>query len=165
MSNLVIIIMYTWEISDVLSLIAILFGIFSLFFSIRANRLFSEKRYLKEITIDDIKELREDYRVFLNRLISNQCNSRFIVSWFKVMNLKMEGIGNFIKSEYKQELFKACQDKHNELKRYVTGCADMNDSYNQEMVVFTDNVRNEIIEFHNGLYRSLLVAISDINRK
>lgn len=157
--------MYTWEISDVLSLIAILFGIFSLFFSIRANRLFSEKRYLKEITIDDIKELREDYRVFLNRLISNQCNSRFIVSWFKVMNLKMEGIGNFIKSEYKQELFKACQDKHNELKRYVTGCADMNDSYNQEMVVFTDNVRNEIIEFHNGLYRSLLVAISDINRK
>lgn len=165
MSNLVIIIMCTWEVSDVVSLIALLFGVFSLFFSIRANRLFSEKRYLKEITIDDIKGLREDYRVFLNKLISNQCNSRFIVSWFKVMNLKMEGIGSFISSEYKEELFKTCQNKHNELKRYVTGCADMNNSYNQETISFTDSVRNEIIEFHNGLYRSLLVAISDINRK
>ena len=165
MSNLVTIIMCVWKISDVLSLFALLFGIFSLFFSLRANRAFSEKRYLKEITIEDIKGLREDYRIFLNRLISNQCDPRFIVSWFKVMNLKMEGIGSFIKSEYKKELFKACQDKHNELKRYVTGCADMNNSYNQKAIIFTDTIKNEIIEFHNGLYRSLLVAISDINRK
>ncbi len=165
MSDWIATIMCMWETSDVLSLFALIFSVFSLWFSHRANRQFSEKRYLKEITIDDIKELREDYRNFLNKLMANQCDSRFIISWFKVMNLKMESIGNFINLEYKQELFQSCQDRHNELKRYVTGCSDMNDNYKQPTITFTDNVKNEIIDMHNKLYRSLLVTISKINRK
>lgn len=165
MSDLVVIIMGTWEISDIISFSALCFSIVAFLISLETNRRFSEKRYIKETTIDDIKNLREDYRVFLNKLMANKCDSRFIISWFKIMNLKMEGLGNFIKSEYKQELFQPCQNKHIELKRYVTGCADMNRDYAQSAITFTDNVKNEIIECYNGLYYSLLVAISKINKK
>ena len=41
----------------------------------------------------------------------------------------------------------------------------MNNNYKQPTITFTDNVKNEIIEMHNKLYRSLLVSISKINRK
>ena len=157
--------MDNWNIADVISIIAIVVSVISLLFSWYTNKRFSEERYLKEIMIDDIKHLREDYRLFLNKLMSDQCSARFIISWFKVMNLKMDGIADFINSEYHDEIFESCQNNHNELKRFVTGCADMNDNFNQEAIIFTDTVKNSMIEIHMRLYRSLLIAISYLNKK
>ena len=71
MSDLVVIIMGTWEISDIISFSALGFSIVAFLISLETNRRFSEKRYIKETTIDDIKNLREDYRVFLNKLFTN----------------------------------------------------------------------------------------------
>lgn len=126
------------------------------------NRL-TNKRVLKDHFINEVKEIRNDYKVCLNNLYSNTTHPHRIIPWFKLMNIKIEDLMTIVNSKY-------CIDKNKlkpyqvELQELITNNSDFIMHYNNEKVVFTEISRSQFIRFqqlHNQIFNDIIIKIND----
>ena len=64
------------------------------------NKL-TNKRVLKDHFINEIKEIRNDYKTCLNNLYSNNTHPHRVIPWFKLMNIKVDDLMTIVYTKYK----------------------------------------------------------------
>lgn len=154
----------TISLSDLLAGLGVILAIFSLWISYRINRKLANDRALKDWFIGDINEIRMEYKTFLNKLVSAQCSSKFIVTWFKVMQIRIDCVNEVFQNEYKELSFDKIAQFHAELKYYVTGLSDFDLHYNDSVVILREISKQSIIEKYSSLNKNILYLVSNLNK-
>jgi len=126
------------------------------------NKL-TNKRVLKDHFINEMKDIRNEYKTCLNNLYSNCTHPHRVIPWFKLMNIKVDDLMTIIHTKY-------CIDKAKlkpyqvELQELITNNEDFMAQFNNDKVVFTQSSRTQLIQFqqsHNQLFNEIIIAIND----
>lgn len=124
----------------------------------------TNKRVLKDHFINEIKEIRIDYKTCLNNLYTNSTNPLRVIPWFKLMNIKVDDIMTLINSKYGIKI-NLLEPYQNELRELITNNSDFMEQYNKaEKIVFSEDSRSQLIKFqqtHNHLFNELIIKIND----
>jgi len=129
------------------------------------NRL-TNKRVLKDHFIAEIKEIRDEYRCFLNDLYASKKTASVIIPWFKLMNIKTNDVLELINVKY--EIDKTILSPYqNNLRELITENKDFIENYNKNCpIVFSEISKTQIIKFqqdNNHLFNEIIVKINDEN--
>ncbi|OFX31046.1 MAG: hypothetical protein A2X08_18270 [Bacteroidetes bacterium GWA2_32_17] len=128
------------------------------------NKL-TNKRVLKDHFINEVKEIRNDYKNCLNNLYLNQTNAKIVIPWFKLINIKIDDLMILISQKYKKIDQKALNPYQNELRELITENEDFIKQYESgKQVNFSEISRNQFIKFqqkHNHLFNDIIIKIND----
>lgn len=90
------------SISDWINIIGIIINSsLSIWLVITIQNRLTNKRVLKDHFITEIKDIRSEYKIFLNNLYSNNIRVKSVIPWFKLMNIKVIDIMRTINEIYK----------------------------------------------------------------
>ena len=126
------------------------------------NKL-TNKRVLKDHFINEIKEIRNDYKTCLNNLYSNNTHPHRVIPWFKLMNIKIDDLMTLVNTKYKIDKHKL-RPYQIDLPDIITNNHDFMAQYNSDKVTFSENSRSQLIKFqqtHNQLFNEIIIAIND----
>ena len=126
------------------------------------NKL-TNKRVLKDHFINEIKDIRAEYKGCLNNLYSNNTHPQRIIPWFKLMNIRVADLMALIKEKYKIDE-KKLEPYQNELRELITNNNDFINQFRNDKVVFSEASRSELIKFqqtHNKLFNEIIIEIND----
>jgi len=127
------------------------------------NKL-TNRRVLKDHFINEIKDIRGDYKNCLNNLYSGQTVARRVIPWFKLMYIRVDDLMNLISEKYKIDT-KALSPYQNELRELITENEDFIKYYDSDKpIVFSENSRSQLIKFqqaHNHLFNDIVIKIND----
>lgn len=124
----------------------------------------NNKRVLKDHLINEIKDIRYEYRNFLNILYSNKSKPQEIVPWFKLMSIKIKDIIELISKSHKID--KKILDSYKvELKKIITEFNEYIDNYNSNSeIILTPSSHLKLIKFeqkYNHIFNDIIVQIND----
>jgi len=126
------------------------------------NKL-TNKRVLKDHFINEIKEMRSEYKNCLSNLYSGQSNPSRVLPWFKLMNIRVTDVMTLINTKYGIDVH-LLKPYQNDLRELVTENADFIDQFKKSAVQFSDKSRNELLLFqqtHNHLFNEIIIEIND----
>lgn len=126
------------------------------------NKL-TNKRVLKDHFINEIKEIRNEYKTCLNNLYSNNTHPHRVIPWFKLMNIKVDDLMKIVYTKYKIDRSKL-KPYQIELRDLITNNNDFMAQYNSDKVTFTEGSRSQLIKFqqsHNQLFNEIIITIND----
>lgn len=152
-------------VSDWIALIGVIVNSILAYWIVRTiqNKL-TNKRVLKDHFINEIKEIRNDYKTCLNNLYLNTTHPHRVIPWFKLMNIKVTDLMTLINTKYKIDKDKL-KPYQIELQELITNNEDFMNQYSKaDKVVFTENSRSQLIKFqqsHNQLFNAIIIAIND----
>lgn len=154
----------TLEAADWIALFGVIVNAVLAFWIVKTiqNKL-TNKRVLKDHFINEIKDIRNEYKTCLNNLYSNTTHPQRVIPWFKLMNIKVDDIMSITHLKYSidKEKLKPYQI---ELQELITNNEDFMAQYNGEKVVFSQTSRTQLIKFqqsHNQLFNEIIIAIND----
>ena len=137
----------------------IIAGFIVLFF----QKKYSDHREVKNCLIEEIKDIHKEYKDFSNKLINNITDGRFVISWFKVINMKLGHVKYFMKSEINIEDSRLLT-LHQGLRGIITSSESFNNSFSQKNIHLSTEVRNTIIEKNRELNHNFLSVIFEIHK-
>lgn len=123
----------------------------------------TNKRVLKDHFINEIKDIRNDYKTFLNNLYSNSTQPQRVIPWFKLMNIKINDLMTHINTKYKIDKNKL-KPYQIELPDLITNNEDFITQFNSDKVTLTESSRTQLIKFqqlHNQLFNEIIIEIND----
>lgn len=127
------------------------------------NKL-TNKRVLKDHFISEIKEIRNDYKTCLNDLHSNSTYAKRVISWFKLMNIKVDDLMTIMNNKYKIDKDKL-KPYQRDLQELITNNEDFTKQFESDKpIIFTENSKGQFMKFqqeHNQLFNDIIVAIND----
>ena len=126
------------------------------------NKL-TNKRVLKDHFINEIKDIRIEYKNCLNNLYSNNTHPQRIIPWFKLMNIRVSDLMALINQKYKIDL-KKLEPYQNELRELVTNNIDFINQFKKDKITFSEASRSALIKFqqsHNKLFNEIIIDIND----
>lgn len=123
----------------------------------------NNKRILKDHYINEIKELKNDYKSFLTNLYNCKVSPKNIIPWFKLMNIKVTDIMEEINCIYKIDKDKL-NPYQNELRDLLTDNEDFNNQFNNEKLDLSTISKNSLIKFQqdrNKLFNQIILKINN----
>ena len=127
------------------------------------NRL-TDTRVIKDYFIDEIRDIRNQYRSFINELMKGAVETRTIVSTCKLLNIRTSDLMQSACSKFKLEE-KAFSDYHYDLLSFITDCDSVITSYkNDEKAVLTQVEKVELISIQQKyahLFNDVILRIND----
>jgi len=127
------------------------------------NRL-TNKRVLKDHFINEIKDKRNEFKSYLNKLYSNQITGKKAIPWFKLMYIKVDDIMSLIDLKYKinKQLLNPYQI---ELRELITENSDFINQFQSDTPIqFSEESKSKFIIFqqkHNHLFNEIIIRIND----
>lgn len=128
------------------------------------SKKISNKRALKDYFISEIKDIRDNYRKFLNDLFSDKYNFNTTNSWFQVMNMRLINMEKALQEHNAKDKLEAKEINH-ELRDIVTDHEDYNNASEKPNVTINQAHKQEIVRKHSEISLSLMKAIVKINNK
>lgn len=125
---------------------------------------FTNKRILKDHFINEVKDIRNDYSIWLNDLSSNKINPKLVTPWFKLMSIRIKDLMLIISNKYDidKNLLNPYQ---NDLRELITDNEDYIKQYQKnELLILTEASQKLIIKFqqeNNLVFNKIIVAIND----
>lgn len=124
---------------------------------------FTNKRTLKDHFISEVKEIRSEYRTFLTDLYSNTSSPRELLSWFKLMNIKVGDLISIVNQKYEipENFFNSYQI---ELRELVTNSEDFERCFRSNRLNLSESTRRDLTRFqqeHQRLFNDLIIKIND----
>lgn len=151
------------QISDWISIINILItSLIGIWIAISVQKNFTKSRYLKEYFINEVKDIRDLYKQFVNQLYKNRISAKDIKDWFKIMSERTQNLDIFIRKKYKIDN-SLIVSKHAEIQQEITSMDNFNEQYRETTVSFTNSSKNEILKLYSELNRILIQRVIDIN--
>ena len=153
------------EISDWIDLAAVVVNALLAYWIVSSmqNKL-TNKRILKDYFIQELKEIRNEYRSCLNNLYANQTLAIKVIPWFKLMNIKVDDLMTLINTKYAIDK-KLLDPYQNKLRELITENQDfINQFKSTKPVEFSAESKNKIIIFqqeYNHLFNDLIIGIND----
>jgi hypothetical protein len=125
----------------------------------------TNKRYLKDHLICEIKELRLEYRKFLNDLYYGKLKPKNITPWFKLMNIKTQDIMDILERKYEIDIG-TLKTYQIELRNLVTEQKEFNENYRENKnIILEDLSLKELLVFQQKNNSKFNTLIIDINEK
>jgi uncharacterized membrane-anchored protein YhcB (DUF1043 family) len=157
-------IIYCLQISDWIAIIDIIItSIIGIWIAISVQNNLTKSRYLKEYFINEVKDIRDLYKVFINHLYKSDKSAKDIKDWFKIMSERTQNLNKFLHEKYKINNSLIVQ-KHAEIQQKITSMDEFNDNYKESSVPFTNSSKNEILKLHSELSCILTQRVIDINK-
>lgn len=155
----------TFEISELISIVAIVVNSILAVWIVRTiqNRL-ANKRVLKDHFIVEVKDIRQTYQDQLNRIYSGKCKAKSLISWFKLMNIKVADLMDHISRIYgvNKDLLNPYQLS---LRSLILSNSEFEEQFKSgKPVEYSEESKQSIIQFqqlYNHLFNDLIVAIND----
>lgn len=119
-------------------------------------------RYLKEYFINEIKDIRDLYKIFVNQLYTNSTSAVYTKDWFKIMSERIKNLDNLIKTNFKIDKIDLTS-KHAEIQQNITAMDEFNEDYKKEVIKFSNQSKNEILKLHTELSYKLTEMVIEIN--
>lgn len=126
------------------------------------NKL-TNKRVLKDHFISEIKDLRSEYKIFLEDLYNDKIIAKNALAWFKLVGIKADDLINFLHKKYKVDK-KRLRKYHMDLHELVTNNSDYINQFNTNTpIVFSENSKRRMIQFqqNNQIFNDLIVFVND----
>jgi hypothetical protein len=131
------------------------------------NKL-TNRRVLKDHFINEIKEIRSEYKNCLSNLYANKTHPENVIPWFKLMNIKVSDLMHLIHIKYKIPT-NILLPYQNDLRELVTNNEEFNHQFKEKKetnkpIEFSDNSRHSLIKFqqeHSHIFNDIIVAIND----
>lgn len=153
------------EASDWIDFIGIIVNSFLAYWIVRTiqNRL-TNKRVLKDYFISEIKDIRTEYNVCLNNLYLDNTKPKGIIPWFKLMNIKIEGLMKEMNRTY--GIDSAILNPYQyELRDLITDNADFTNQFSSDnSIIFSEPSKIMFTMFqqrNNQLFTNIIVAINN----
>jgi len=127
------------------------------------NRL-TNNRVLKDHFIEEIKDIRNEYRNFLNNIYASKTEIRTIIPWFKLMNIRVSDLMTLVQQKYNidKQILSPYQI---DLRELVTESDEFNLQFREgNNINFSESTKTKLIEFqntHNHLFNELIININD----
>ena len=156
---------FNLSISDIINLLSIVVNSILAIWIVRTlqNNL-ANKRYLKDYIITEIKDLRLEYKNFINELHSGKLKPKKIVPWFKLMNIRVQDTMEIVSGKYKidKDILKNYQLQ---LKKIVTEFEEFNSNYKENNCFeLTEKSLREIVKFqqeNNSKFNYIIIKINE----
>lgn len=168
MGNACIITISDWTniVSVIVNIISVIVNTFIAVWVVRIlqNKL-TNNRTLKDHFINEVKEIRSEYRTFLNNLYSNSTNPKQLLAWFKLMNIKVGDLISTMSPRYnipKDFLY----PYQNDLRELVTNSDDFERCFRDNILSLTEVTKIELTRFqqeNQRLFNDLIIKINDSN--
>lgn len=145
------------EIADILFT-----SIIGIWIAVSVKNNLTKSRYLKEYFINEVKDIRDLYKSFVNQLYKNKMSASDIKEWLKIMSERAQNIDKFLHERYQinNSLIVA---KHAEIQQKITSMEEYNENYKDPTIIFTNSSKNEILKLHSELTCVLTQRVIDIN--
>jgi hypothetical protein len=156
---------FALTLADWISLIGIIINSILAYWIVRTiqNKL-TNKRVLKDHFISEIKEIRGEYKEFLNNLYSSKIHSGKVIPWFKLMNIKVDNILDLAVRRYRLDN-KALNPYQNQLRDLITDNVDFINQFGLDVPLnLSQDSKNQLIRFqqqHNHLFNEIIIKIND----
>ncbi|MDR0606245.1 MAG: hypothetical protein LBG80_18355 [Bacteroidales bacterium] len=138
-------------------------SVIGIWIAISVQNNLTKSRYLKEYFINEVKDIRDLYKSFINHLYNGDKCAKDIKDWFKIMSERTQNLNKFLQSKYKINDSLIVQ-KHAEIQQKVTSMDEFNENYKASSVHFTNLSKNEILKLHSELSCVLIQRVIDINK-
>lgn len=150
-----------WKItvSDILQFVGL---IVTVWIAIVVQRNLTKNRYLKDYFINEIKDLRNEYRILFADIQSSKLNSETIKVRVKIISLRIKTIEDystryfFIESSNLKLL-------HSEFQQFITGTDDFNNQYKENTIKFSNMTITKILEYQKDIVDELTLCVININ--
>lgn len=152
--------------TDWIALFSVLINAILAFWIVRTiqNKL-TNKRVLKDHFINEIKDIRNDYKTCLNNLYLNQTNAKQVIPWFKLMNIKIDDLMSLVCGKYKRIKRNELEPYQNQLRELITEHEDFIKQYESgKPINFAENSKNQFIKFqqeNNHIFNDIIIKIND----
>jgi len=150
-----------WKVTvaDILQLLSLCTTIW---IAIIVQRNLTKKRFLKEYFIGEIKNIREDYKLLHNDLITNSLSSREIINRFKSLSGRIKTIDETVKQYYDCSS-SVLKDAHSDFQQYITGLEEFNSQFKNEHVIFSQEARSKIFEHQGLIIAAIIHKVIEVN--
>lgn len=151
--------------SDIIAIIGVIVNsILAIWIVKTLQNNLTNKRYLKDHLIQEIKGLRNEYKIFLNELYHGRLKPKQILPWFKLMNIKIQDVMKIVNEKYglEKDILKNYQV---ELRNIVTEQEEFTDNFkNNECISLKESSFKELLKFqqeNNSKFNELIIEIND----
>lgn len=124
----------------------------------------ANKRVLKDHFISEVKEIRDEYRTYLNQLCSNKVSPKNVTTWFKVMNIKVNDLMKLMNDVYKIDA-NLLSPYQNDLRDLITENEEFESQFSTATTLnFSQASKNKFIRFqqeNNKLINQIIITIND----
>ena len=127
------------------------------------NKL-TDNRVLKDYFISEIKDIRDQYRSFVNDLLKGTVEAKSVMSWFKLLNIRTSDLMTCAQKKYgiNHLLFEAY---HYELLACITDSKAISEALtnNSNLNLYQDE-KSQLINIqqkHLHLFNEAIIAIND----
>ncbi|TYA78538.1 hypothetical protein [Seonamhaeicola marinus] len=153
------------ELSDIIAIVGVIVNSLLAIWIVKTlqNNL-TNKRYLKDHVIEEIKDLRNEYKKFLNELYQGRLKPKQILPWFKLMNIKTQDVMEIINQKYglDKESLKSYQI---ELRNMVTEQEEFSENFKQnKCFTLKESSLRDLLLFqqnNNSKFNQLIIDIND----
>jgi hypothetical protein len=151
------------QISDWIAILEIIVtSVIGVWIAIAVQNNLTKSRYLKEYFINEVKDVRDLYKVFVNQLYKSQISSPDIKDWLKIMSERTRTLDKFLHEKYQIDNSLIVQ-KHAEIQQTITNMDEFNEDYKKKTISFTNSSKNDILKLHSELTCTLTQRVIDIN--
>jgi hypothetical protein len=153
-----------FEVADYINIVSIITNIIlTIWIITNIQDKSNNKRFLKDHYINEIKDLKNDYKMHLSNLYNCKVSPKTIIPWFKLMNIKVNDVMDEIHCNYgiSEDFLNSYQ---NELRDLLTDNEDFNNQFNDEKLIFSASSKNSIIKFqqeNNKLFNQIILKINN----
>lgn len=156
-------IIYGLHVSDWISILnIILTSVIGIWIAIAVQNNVTKSRYLKEYFINEVKDIRDLYKQFINQLYKNKISAIDIKDWFKIMSERTQNLDRFLHEKFKINN-SLIVSKHAEIQQKITFMDEFNEHYRAPTITFTNSSKNDILKLHSELSCVLTQRVIDIN--
>lgn len=141
----------------------LLTGIIGIWLAVIVERNLTKSRFLREYFVEEIKGIRDEYKVFFNDVYKGRNSAVSIKDWLKVMSLRIKNIDSFIHNTYKINN-RLIKDKHSEIQRYITGLDEFNNNFSSPSVKFSSTSIHKLLKYNADITKILMQRVIDINK-
>lgn len=150
--------------SDIISIIDIgITSILGLWIAIGVQRSLTKNRYLKEYFINEINNIREEYRIFFSDIYAEKLNAKTIKDRLKIMTGRISSFDKYIHQIYKinNSLLK---DGHANFQQFITGEDEFNGQFSDPQIKFSNHIKTELFRKQTELAEIITQRVIDINK-
>lgn len=153
-----------FSVSDCIALIGIIVNsALAIWIVTSVQNTLSNKRILKDHFIEEVKYIRDGYRIYLSNSIQGKLDPSNAQAWFKLMNMKIDDLMQHLNSSYAIDLnfLKSFQV---DLRSVILESPDFMNQYTKKNVDFSSNTKSDILRFqqdHGKIFNDLIIKINE----
>ncbi len=160
--------LYTeFDFSNLIDLITLIVNVFLTIWivkTVQENQ--NNKRTLKDLFINDVKEIKNNFSNFYNNLIRGNYSAREIIEWLKIINIKLNETNKFLNEKYGIENDYLTRYAR-ELRELITNHSEFERQFRDQKVIPNQDFKNSILNFYqqnSKIFTNTIVLINDFKK-